>query len=148
MSSFTQPPTSQRPATAASAAPRALTAPPTTSTSAPSAGASSVPSGTGGAAPARTARLPDAITMQNAVKLAISEDKPIMMDYWVNSLEQTVMIGVKNVPGQEQERLLVKNEEEYTSPIAKIFKSAGDYIIMTENSIYVVDNQIKILKIT
>jgi hypothetical protein len=102
----------------------------------------------GAAPPARTARLPDAITMQNAVKLAISEDKPIMMDYWVNSLEQKVVIGIKNIPGQEQERLLVKNEEEYTSPIAKIFKSAGDYIIMTENSIYVVDNQIKILKIT
>jgi hypothetical protein len=156
MSSFTQPPTSQRPATAASVAPRALTAAPTTSaapsavpSAVPSTGASAVASATGGAAPpARTARLPDAITMQNAVKLAISEDKPIMMDYWVNSLEQKVVIGIKNIPGQEQERLLVKNEEEYTSPIAKIFKSAGDYIIMTENSIYVVDNQIKILKIT
>ena len=57
------------------------------------------------------------------------------MDYWVNSLDKTVLIGVN----QENEKLLVKNEEEYTSPIAKIFKVGKEYIILTENSIYLVD---------
>jgi len=33
----------------------------------------------------------------------------------------------------------VKSEEEYTSPVAKIFKVGKEYIVMTENSIYIVD---------
>ena len=30
-------------------------------------------------------RLPDATTLQNISKIAISEDKPIMLDYWTAS---------------------------------------------------------------
>ena len=80
-------------------------------------------------------RLPELKTTQHAMKLAILEDKPIMMDYWANSLEKTVLIGVK----ENQEKLLVKSEEEYTSPISKIYKVESEYIIVTENSIYLVD---------
>lgn len=80
-------------------------------------------------------RLPDAATMQHAVKLAIVEDKQIMMDYWTQSIDKTVLIGVK----ENKEKLLVKSEEEYTSPIAKIYKLGNEYVIVTENSIYIVD---------
>jgi len=80
-------------------------------------------------------RLPESITLQHATKLSIVEDKPIMMDYWTNSLDKTVLIGVK----ENQEKLLVKSEEEYTSPISKIYKVGSEYIIITENSIYLVD---------
>jgi len=80
-------------------------------------------------------RLPDATTLQHATKLAIVEDKPILMDYWTASLDKSALIGVKS----DNEKLLVKSEEEYTSPIAKIFKVGKEYIIMTENSIYIVD---------
>lgn len=80
-------------------------------------------------------RLPDAITLQHATKLAIVEDKPILMDYWTASLDKTALIGVKS----DNEKLLVKSEEEYTSPVGKIFKVGKEYIIMTENSIYIVD---------
>jgi hypothetical protein len=83
-------------------------------------------------------RLPENNTMQHAAKLAIVEDKPIVMDYWTNSLDKTVLIGVK----ENQEKLLVKNEEEYTSPIAKIFKVGKEFIVITENSIYIVDVEI------
>jgi hypothetical protein len=83
-------------------------------------------------------RLPDATTLQNISKISISEDKPIMMDYWTASLEKKALIGVR----ENSEKLLVKSEEEYTSPIQKIFKVGNDFIIMTENSIYVVDNKI------
>ena len=44
------------------------------------------------------------------------------------------MIGVR----EGGEKLLVKSEDEYTSPIAKIYKVGEEYIIGTENSIYVV----------
>lgn len=80
-------------------------------------------------------RLPENTTLQHAAKLSIVEDKPIMFDYWTNSLDKSVLIGVKD----NQEKLLVKSEEEYTSPIAKIYKVATEYIVVTENSIYIVD---------
>lgn len=89
-------------------------------------------------------RLPDTTTLQHASKLSIIEDKPIMMDYWTNSLDKTVLIGVK----ENQEKLLVKSEEEYTSPIAKIYKVGTEYIIMTENSIYLVDVNIPTKRIS
>ena len=95
------------------------------------------------AAPAATAanssyRLPSSLCMNHVIKLAIVEDKPIMMDYWTASLDKSVVIGV----GENKEKLLVKSEDEYTSTIAKIFKVETEYIIMTENSIYLVSNDI------
>jgi len=66
------------------------------------------------------------------------------LDYWTNSLEKKVLIGVKDT----KEKLLVKSEEEYTSPVAKIFKTGQEYIIMTENSIYIVDAGIPSKRIT
>jgi len=83
-------------------------------------------------------RLPSTLCMNHAIKLAIVEDKPIMLDYWTSSLDKTVVIGV----GENKEKLLVKSEDEYTSTIAKIFKVETEYIIMTENSIYIVSNDI------
>ena len=91
-----------------------------------------------------TFRLPDIKTLQHASKLAIVDDKPIMLDYWNDSLEKTVLIGVK----ENQEKLLVKSEEEYTSPITKIYKTGSEYIIATENSIYLVDVNIPTKRIS
>lgn len=90
-------------------------------------------------------RLPENNTLQHASKLSIVEDKPIMLDYWTNSLDKTVLIGVRE---DNQEKLLVKSEEEYTSPISKIYKVGKEYIIMTENSIYIVDVEIPTKKIS
>jgi len=89
-------------------------------------------------------RLPENNTLQHAAKLAIVEDKPVMLDYWTSSLDKSSLIGVKD----NKEKLLVKSEEEYTSPIAKIFKVGKEYIVMTENSIYIVDIEIPTKRIT
>ena len=91
-----------------------------------------------------TFRLPDIKTLQHASKLAIVDDKPIMLDYWNDSLEKTVLIGVK----ENQEKLLGKREEEYTSPITKIYKTGSEFIIATENSIYLVDVNIPTKRIS
>ena len=80
-------------------------------------------------------RLPNPTTLTHAVKLSIVEDKPLLLDYWTSSLEKSALIGVKD----DGEKLLVKSEDEYTSPILKIFKVQDEYIVMTENSIYLVD---------
>jgi hypothetical protein len=90
-----------------------------------------------------TVRMPDNTTMQNAIKLAISEDKPILLDYWTASIEKTALVGVRDT----KEKLLVKSVDEYTSPIQKIYKVGNDFIIMTENSIYLVCASIPTKKI-
>jgi len=89
-------------------------------------------------------KLPSEITLKHASKLAIVEDKPIMLDYWTSSLDKTSLIGVR----ESGEKLLVKSEDEYTSPIAKFYKSASEYIVVTENSIYIVSSEIVSRKIS
>jgi len=76
--------------------------------------------------------------LQHVVKIAVVDDKPIMLDYWTNSQDNKVLIGVR----ENGEKLLVKSEDEYTSPIEKIYKVEGEYIIVTENSLYIVSNKI------
>ena len=85
-------------------------------------------------------KLPSAQCLQNAARLSVVEDKPIMLDYWLESLkpDTTILIGVKS----DDEKLLVKSAEEYTSPISKIFKVSNEFIIITENSLYVVSKDI------
>ena len=82
-------------------------------------------------------RLPTTNALTHCSKLAIVEDKPLMFDYWTDSLEKKVLVGVK----EDGEKLLVKSEEEYTSPVVKIYKVETEYLVITENSIYIVDVQ-------
>jgi hypothetical protein len=90
-----------------------------------------------------SSRQPCYACFQHATKIAILEDKPIILDYWTSSLEKACLIGVR----QNNEKLLVKSEDEYTSPIAKIYKVEGEYIIVTENSIYLVSADISTRRI-
>ena len=89
-------------------------------------------------------KLPQGVTLQHCAKLGIVEDKPIMFDYWTASCDKEVLIGVR----EGGEKLLVKSEEEYTSPVSKIYKVEGEYIIITENSIYVVSADIPTKRIS
>ena len=36
-------------------------------------------------------RLPDAKTLKNACQISLTEDKPILMDYWANSFDQSAI---------------------------------------------------------
>jgi hypothetical protein len=99
-------------------------------------------------------RVPCANTLQHASKIAMVGDKPIMLDYWTSSCDKQVLIGIR----ESGEKLLVKSEDEYTSPVSKIYKvgegqdGAGkpieDYIIVTENSIYLVNADIETKRIS
>ena len=89
-------------------------------------------------------RLPSGTTLQHCAKLGIVEDKPIMFDYWTASCDKEVLIGVRD----GGEKLLVKSEEEYTSPVSKIYQVEKEYIIITENSIYVVSSEIPTKRIS
>ena len=96
------------------------------------------------AAPETSYRLPSDVTLKHAAKLTIVDDKPIMMDYWAASLDKKALVGARD----NGEKLLVKSEDEYTSCIAKFYKSGTEYIIITENSIYIVSNEIPTRKIS
>ena len=89
-------------------------------------------------------RIPSATTLQHVIKISITEDKPIMLDYWTGSLDKQVLIGMR----ESGEKLLVKSEDEYTSPISKIFKVEDDFIILTENSIYLISADIETKRIS
>jgi hypothetical protein len=119
-----------------------------TTSAAPVQPSASAPAAAGGgsaaAKPEFNYRLPTDLTMKHAVKLAIVEDKPIMLDYWTASLDKKALVGAK----ESGEKLLVKSEDEYTSGISKFYKSGTEFIIITENSIYIVSSDIPTRKIT
>jgi hypothetical protein len=96
------------------------------------------PTSTHVAVQSQSPRLPSDVTFQNAGRLSIGEDKPILLDYWMDSLDGKALIGVR----ENNEKMLVKSSEEYTSPIAKLYRSGSEYIVMTENSIYIVSSAI------
>ncbi len=87
---------------------------------------------------------PSNACIQHCIKIAVVDDKPIMMDYWTPSQENKVVIGIR----EGGEKLLVKSEDEYTSPIEKIFKIEKEYIIATENSLYVVSASVATKRIS
>lgn len=93
---------------------------------------------------ATSERVPSATTLLNAAKLAIQRDMPIQLDYFVDSADGKAFLGED---AQTNEKMLVKNSEEYTSHIQKIYKAGDDFIIMTENSIYLVSGKVQKRKI-
>jgi hypothetical protein len=86
--------------------------------------------------------IPTASVLLRAAQLAVEEDKPIYLDYYSDSVEKKCCIGVK-----DGTKYLVKSDSEYTSTIENVFKCEDCYIVMTENSLYVVSTAIPIKKI-
>ena len=85
-------------------------------------------------------QMPNAATLTAGFQLAVEHDVKIMADYCVQSLEGRITIGVQG-EGADVIKILVKNDQEYTSPIIRIIQpnpACFDYLILTENSIYVV----------
>lgn len=84
--------------------------------------------------------LPNEKTLKHAARIAIEQDKPIMLDYYVDTRDGKAFLGED---ATTKEKMLVRSEEEYTSLIQKIFKVAEDFIVITENSIYIVSGATK-----
>jgi hypothetical protein len=88
--------------------------------------------------------MPSSQTLQQAAKLAIEQDRAIMLDYYQQSAKGTAFLGEDP---DTKERILVKSKEEFTSLIKKIFKAGDDFIILTENSLYVASGKIQKRKV-
>ena len=92
----------------------------------------------GGAAKAKVS-LASAKTMEQAQKLSIKLVKPICFYFYVESLKGKVVIK-----SDGEDRIIFKNEDEHTSPILNTFKCETEYIIVTENTIYIISADTKI----
>jgi hypothetical protein len=86
--------------------------------------------------------LPSGSVLLKAADVAINEDKPIFFDYYRDSLEKKCCIGV-----QGSIKYLVKSNDEYKSTIQQVFKCENCYIVMTENSLYIVDASIPVKRV-
>ena len=84
--------------------------------------------------------LPSPATLVQAAKLAMAQDNPIRLDYYAESCNGKAFMGED---GETKEKMLVKSSEEFTSMIQKTYKVAEDYIVLTENSIYIVNGKLQ-----
>ncbi len=89
--------------------------------------------------------IPSEKTLVYAARLGLEKDMPIMLDYYSDTREGKAFLGEDSAT---KDKMLVRSEEEYTSPIAKIFKVEDEFIVITENSIYIVSKNIKKRTIT
>jgi hypothetical protein len=87
----------------------------------------------------KTLGLPEDKTLQQAVKLSIKTAKPICFYFYVDSLKKKITIC-----NDGEDKIIFKNEDEHTSPILNTYKCGGEYIIVTENTIYIVSANITI----
>ena len=95
----------------------------------------------GSAASAATQEaLPNPAVLLQAAKLAMAQDKPIQLDYYADTVSGKAFMGEDS---ESKEKMLVKSPEEFTSLIQKVYKVGEDYIVMTENSIYIASGKIQ-----
>ena len=89
-----------------------------------------------------SADLPPPSVLLRAAQLSMTEDKPLYFDYYRESVEKKCCIGVKDTT-----KYLVKSDDEYTSTIQSVFRCENCFIVMTENSLYIVSADIPVKKI-
>ena len=90
--------------------------------------------------PAPVSISPSPAALVQAAKLALAQDNPIRLDYYVETFNGTAFMGED---GETKEKMLVKSPEEFTSLIQKTYKVADDYLVLTENSVYIVSGKLQ-----
>ena len=84
--------------------------------------------------------MPSPQVLVHAAKLAIEQDKPILLDYFLDTAAGKAFLGEDQ---ETKEKMLIKSSEEFTSLVQKVYKVQDDYIIITENSLYIVSGKIQ-----
>jgi len=79
-------------------------------------------------------------TLQQAVKLSIKTAKPICFYFYVDSLKGKVCIS-----SDGDDKIIYKNDDEHTSPIMNTFRCQNEFLVVTENTIYVIASSTQIL---
>jgi hypothetical protein len=111
--------------------------------SAPASTTQTATTSTGGAS-TTVELLPSNQTLLQAAKIAIEQDRAVMLDYYRQTAGGTAFLGEDP---ETKERVLVKSKDEFTSLIKKLYKVGDDFIILTENSLYIVSGKIQKRKV-
>ena len=77
--------------------------------------------------------LPTAETLVKAMKLSLKLAKPLDFYFYEESCRDGVCIMHDG-----EDMVIYKNDDERTSPISKTFKSEEQFIVITENTIYII----------
>ena len=85
--------------------------------------------------------LPNASTLEQAAKLAIKVSKPICFYFYIDSCK-----GNAKIVSADGDKIIYKNNEEHTSPIQNTYKVGSEYLIVTENTIYIISGSTSIVK--
>lgn len=151
-------PQTARPATAAAAAAPQTARGPAKSTAVVGPATAAVVAAAAAAAPAAPAQaapaqattsedlekiaIPSLTTLQFVARYATDRDKPIMLDYYIPSMEGKAFYG-ESTGAEVKKNILIKSQEEFTSVIVRRIKCGDDFLIETENSIYIVSAKIR-----
>lgn len=76
--------------------------------------------------------LPGVNTLNNAAKLSIKFGRPLDFYFYIDSCR-----GNAQIVNADGEKIIYKNNNEHTSPIKHTYKTDNEYLIVTENTIYV-----------
>ena len=85
--------------------------------------------------------LPSNETLSQAAKLSIKVSKPICFYFYIDSCK-----GAAQIVTAEGDKIIYKNNEEHTSPIRHTYKVGNEYLIVTDNTIYIISCDTKISK--
>ena len=77
--------------------------------------------------------MPGITTLTNAAKLSIKLGRPLDFYFYIDSCR-----GNAQIVNAEGEKIIYKNNDEHTSPIKHTYKTDNEYLIVTENTIYVI----------
>ena len=85
--------------------------------------------------------MPQPETLVQAFKLSLKEGLPIESYFYQDSCNGKIYIC-----SGESEKIIYKNNEEHTSKINNIYKSGNSYLVVTENTIYIISADCKVAK--
>ena len=85
--------------------------------------------------------LPCEKTLSQAAKLSIKVSKPICFYFYIDSCK-----GAAQIVSHEGDKIVYKNNEEHTSPIKDTYKVGNEYLVVTENTIYVLSADTRVAK--
>ncbi len=77
--------------------------------------------------------LPNVNTLNQAAKLSIKIAKPIDFYFYIDSCR-----GNAQIVNADGDKIIYKNNEEHTSPIKHTYKVENAYLVVTENTIYLI----------
>ena len=88
---------------------------------------------------ANSLTLPTEKTLLQSTKLALKTKKPVCFYFYIDSLK-----GKISIVSDGEDRIIFKSEDEHTSPILNTYKSDNCYIVVTENTIYILSSETQV----